>query len=53
MVGDHRLLVGMTTAWLAAYYVINQAGIAAVMKGRIGPHVAAADHLPPDFPPLG
>ena len=44
---------GYKYAPIAAYYVINQAWIADVMKGRIGPDIAPADHLPPDFPPLG
>ena len=42
--------LGYKYAQIAAYYVINQAGIADVMKGRIGPNIPAADHLPPDFP---
>ena len=37
---------------IASYFVINQGRIADVMKGRIRPDVAAADHLPPDFPAL-
>lgn len=44
--------MGYKYAHIAAYYVINQAGIADVMMGRIGPNIAAADHLPPDFPKL-
>ncbi len=35
---------------IASYYVINQGRIADVVKGRIGPHIAPADDLPPDFP---
>ncbi len=37
---------------IAAYYVINQGGIADVMKGRIAPEVAPAPVLPADFPAL-
>lgn len=37
---------------IAAYFVINQGGIADVMKGRIAPEVPPADQLPPDFPAL-
>lgn len=44
--------MGYKYAQIAAYYVINQAGIADVMKGRIGPGIPPADHLPPDFPAL-
>ncbi len=44
--------VGYHYAPIAAYYVINQGGIADVVKGRIGPEIPAADHLPADFPPL-
>lgn len=44
--------MGYKYAHIAAYYVINQAGIADVMKGRIGPEIDPADHLPPDFPAL-
>lgn len=43
--------LGYKYAEIASYYVINQAGIADVMKGRIGPHIPAADALPADFPP--
>lgn len=35
---------------IASYFVINQGRIADVMKGRIGPNIAPAQHLPPDFP---
>jgi hypothetical protein len=35
---------------IAAFYVINQGGIADVMKGRIGPEIPAANDLPPGFP---
>lgn len=35
---------------IASYFVINQGRIADVMKGRIGPDIAPADLLPPDFP---
>ena len=37
---------------IASYFVINQGRIADVMKGRIGPDVAPADRLPPDFPAM-
>ncbi|PLR28920.1 hypothetical protein SGCZBJ_00320 [Caulobacter zeae] len=37
---------------IAAYYVINQGGIADVMKGRIGPEIPPASILPTDFPAL-
>ena len=35
---------------IASYFVINQGRIADVMKGRIGPEIAPAKGLPPDFP---
>ena len=37
---------------IASYFVINQGRIADVVMGRIDPTVAAAEHLPPDFPAL-
>lgn len=37
-------------ARIASYFEINQGRIADVMKGRIGPDIPAAAHLPPDFP---
>lgn len=44
--------LGYKYAVIAAYYIINQGRIADVMMGRIGPHIAAADKLPDDFPTL-
>jgi hypothetical protein len=35
---------------IAAYYVINQGGIADVMMGRISPEIPPANDLPADFP---
>lgn len=37
---------------IASYFVINQGRIADVMKGRIGPDVPPAKHLPADFPAM-
>jgi hypothetical protein len=37
---------------IAAFYVINQRGIADVMMRRIGPDIPPADALPPGFPAL-
>ncbi len=37
---------------IASYFVINQGRIADIMKGRIGPDIAAAEKLPADFPDL-
>lgn len=42
--------MGIKYAHIAAYYKINQGGIADVMKGRIGPDIPPADELPPGFP---
>ena len=42
--------LGIKYAVIASYYVINQGGIADVMKGRICPNIAPASRLPADFP---
>ena len=52
MVGVIKLArsLGVKYQVIAAHYVINQGGIADVMKGRIGPEIPPAEVLPPDFP---
>lgn len=54
MVGVIKLArnLGYKYHQIAAYYVINQGGIADVMKGRIRPDIPTASSLPPDFPAL-
>ena len=42
--------LGIKYAVIAAYFVINQGGIADVMKGRIFPDIPPAPNLPADFP---
>lgn len=44
--------MGYHYSTIAAFYSINQGGIADVMKGRIDPHIAPAASLPSGFPPL-
>lgn len=54
MVGEIKLARQMGYGYkeIASYYVINQGGIADVMKGRIRPDLPTATSLPADFPAL-